>query len=288
MEFISRSMVEHVARIRGAHVTLILRYAVHVHVNGGTWFWDALHLEYNDKLWRNWSVRCMLHADYNANIKNHTCNEIGFGDMQRTLMGCPWFWCMCCTLLDDEIGFWDMQPICDAVFEIYRLQHMFTSMTGRECFAMHRTLNTTQKTVAKLVFEIYVRCRLQCKHQKPNTRSNWFLTYATHMWRGFWDTCCTLTTLWRNISQKPGMQWNWFWRYAIETHVDGWNLRSESGKSVVFELCAAICSTTKLVFEICDPHVTQFLRYAAHVHGNVGTWWFGDALHLEYNARNRG
>jgi len=37
------------------------------------------------------------------------------------------------------------------------MQRTFTTMAGRG-FEMHCTLSTTQKTVTKLVFEIYVSC----------------------------------------------------------------------------------------------------------------------------------
>jgi len=60
-----------------------------------------------------WFLRYVSHVNYHVNIKNQTCHEIAFGDMQCTLMGeiydpspgSPWLWDMCCMLLDYKIGY---------------------------------------------------------------------------------------------------------------------------------------------------------------------------------------
>jgi len=87
------------------------------------WFWDIQRTLTTIV----WFLRYVSHVNYHVNIRNQTRHEIGLGDMQCTLMGevydpspgSSWFWDMCCTLLDDEIGLWYIWPTCGALYKIF-------------------------------------------------------------------------------------------------------------------------------------------------------------------------
>jgi len=89
----------------------------------------------------------------------------------------------------------------------------------------------------------------------------------------------------RNISQKP---------YSVKLSLTRLrtNTLTATWWSLVFKIwfmwwTSKTRHAAKLLFDICDPHATWFLRHAVHVQDNGGTW-FWDALHLEYNAIYRG